>query len=29
LLGYVFGGHDLSGMDSKAYADIMANCKDH
>ena len=29
FLGYIFGGHDLSGMDSKAYADIMANCKDH
>jgi YD repeat-containing protein len=29
VLGWLFGGHDLSGYNPKAYADIMANCKDH
>jgi hypothetical protein len=29
VLGWIFGGHDLSGFNEKAYADIMANCKDH
>ena len=28
LLGWFFG-HDLSGFDAKAYAEIMAHCKDH
>jgi hypothetical protein len=28
LVGYFFG-HDLSGFNQEAYADIMANCKDH
>lgn len=27
--GWLFGGHDLSGFNQKAYEDIMANCKDH